>query len=167
MTDIQDVICKRFGGGWTPETLLYQNSDIISWFFSFFSRYFIYFIIFVPKTIKLMKPNPQILSRLFTGMSKVAPPTSWRGLFRRIVVLLLAFSWSAGVWAYSGTGTEGDPYVISGANANTNWTDLKTVMDLGGFIRLDANCTAPSSFTSNLHSLHVGSSKTVTINLNH
>lgn len=113
-----------------------------------------------------MKPNPQILSRLFTGMSKVAPPTSWRGLFRRIVVLLLAFSWSAGVWAYSGTGTEGDPYVISGANANTNWTDLKTVMDLGGFIRLDANCTAPSSFTSNLHSLHVGSSKTVTINLN-
>lgn len=56
--------------------------------------------------------------------------------------------------------------MISGANANTNWTDLKTVMDIGGFIRLDANCTAPSSFTSNLHSLHVGSSKTVTINLN-
>lgn len=33
-----------------------------------------YFIIFVPKTIKLMKPNPQILSRLFTGMSRITPP---------------------------------------------------------------------------------------------
>ena len=80
--------------------------------------------------------------------------------------MLLAFVWGTGAWAYSGTGTEGDPYVISGANANTNWTDLKTVMDLGGYIRLDANCTAPSTFNSNDHLLQVGSSKTVSLNLN-
>ena len=50
-------------------------------------------------------------------------------------------AWSHGTWAYTGTGTAEDPYVINGSNTATNWTDLKTVMGLGGYIRLDANCT--------------------------
>ena len=112
-----------------------------------------------------MRLDSQILTRFFTGTSKIISSTSsWRGLFRRVVFVLLAFAWSAGAWAYSGTGTEGDPYVISGANANTNWTDLKTVMALGGYIRLDANCTDGTKNSTSY--LEVPSGKTVTLNLN-
>lgn len=54
--------------------------------------------------------------------------------------------------------------MISGANANTNWTDLKTVMALGGYIRLDANCTDGTKDQNSY--LEVPSGKTVTLNLN-
>ena len=54
--------------------------------------------------------------------------------------------------------------MISGANANTNWTDLKTVMALGGYIRLDANCTDGTKDQNSY--LEVPDDKTVTLNLN-
>ena len=113
-----------------------------------------------------MRSNHQTLTSILTGTLTFTYPTtsSWRGLFRRVVFVLLAFAWSAGAWAYSGTGTEGDPYVISGANVNTNWTDLKTVMALGGYIRLDANCTDGTKNSTSY--LEVPNGKTVTLNLN-
>lgn len=78
--------------------------------------------------------------------------------------MLLAFVWGTGAWAYSGTGTEGDPYVINGTNANTNWNDLKTVMTLGGYIRLDANCTDGEKISGSY--LNVPSNITVVLDLN-
>lgn len=108
-----------------------------------------YFIIFVPKTIKLMKPNPQILSRLFTGMSRITPPTtSWRGLFRRIVVLLLAFAWST--IAFTQT-------MVS------SWSTLSDAMKTNNAnIKLSGNCIAGAGDTY----LHVPAGYTVTLDLN-
>ena len=111
-----------------------------------------------------MRTTNQTLTRLFAGMLEVVPSTPWRGLFRSVVIMLLAFVWGTGAWAYSGTGTEGDPYVINGTNANTNWNDLKTVMGLGGYIRLDANCTDGTKSSDSY--LNVPSSTTVVLNLN-
>ncbi len=58
----------------------------------------------------------------------------------------------------TGTGTEGDPYVV------TSWNDLKEKMEKGGYIRLDADVSDPTKSSDSY--LSVPSGKTVTLNLN-
>ena len=58
----------------------------------------------------------------------------------------------------TGTGTEGDPYVV------TSWNDLKEKMEEGGYIRLDADVSDPTKSSDSY--LSVPSGKTVTLNLN-
>ena len=112
-----------------------------------------YFIIFVPKTIKLMKPNPQILSRLFTGMSRITPPTSnrkwWSVLQSLSLIFLLSQVWVTNVLA--------DDVSVS------TWAALKTAMATNNSnITLSGNITASSSDTY----LEVPQNCTVTLNLN-
>ena len=58
----------------------------------------------------------------------------------------------------TGLGTEGDPWVV------TTWSDLKTKMPAGGYIRLDADVSDLDKTSSSY--LQVPSGKTVTRNLN-
>lgn len=116
-----------------------------------------------------MNTTLQTITSPHTGSSKITPPTtsSWRGLYKRVVILLLAFAWGTDTWALDGipgSGTEGDPYVISGTNVNKNWTNLKTAMAEGGYIRLNANCTDGTNSSDSY--LEVPEDKAVTLNLN-
>ena len=54
--------------------------------------------------------------------------------------------------------------MISGTNVNTNWTNLKTAMATGGYIRLDANCTDGTKNSDSY--LNVPQNITVVLNLN-
>ena len=72
--------------------------------------------------------------------------------------MLLSALLSPGAWAYTGTGTSGDPYLVS------NWADLKTTMNAGGYIRLEANCTDGTKSSDSY--LVVPNSTTVVLNLN-
>ena len=71
-----------------------------------------------------------------------------------IVALIVGQSANAQV---SGTGTEGDPWVV------TTWGDLKEKMEAGGYIRLDDNVTDPNK--TSVSYLKVPSGKTVVLDL--
>ena len=97
-----------------------------------------------------MNTTLQTITSPHTGSSTFTSLTSsWRGLFRRVVLVLLAFLWSANTFA----DTEVD-----------TWAALKTAMAAGGTIKLTANCTDTSP-TSDSY-LYVPYGTTVTLNLN-
>lgn len=75
-----------------------------------------------------------------------------------ITLLATAMLWPVSVWAYTGTGTEGYPYLVD------KWADLKTCMAAGGYIKLMGDCTDPNP--TNLTYLSVPANKTVTLDLN-
>ena len=97
-----------------------------------------------------MKSIHQTLASFYAGTSKIAPTTpSWRDLFKRVTILLLAFAWT--MVSYSQTNV-------------SSWAELKTAMYNGGSIKLTANCTDPSPNSDSF--LHVPYSTTVTLDLN-
>lgn len=73
-------------------------------------------------------------------------------------LIAIAMLWPLSAWAYTGTGTEGDPYLVD------NWADLKDRMAAGGYIKLTGNCTDPAP--TNLTYLSVPANTTVTLDLN-
>ena len=109
-----------------------------------------------------MNTTLQTITSPHTGSSKITlPSSSWRGLFRRVVLLLLAIAWSIGTWALdgiTGAGTSESPYQVD------TWAKLKTAMDAGGYIQLTANCTDPDKTNSSY--LLVPNNKTVNLDLN-
>ena len=78
---------------------------------------------------------------------------------RFLTLLLLTMVGAGQAWAeVSGTGTEGDPYVV------TTWGDLQEKMAAGGYIRLDADVSDPDKTSGSF--LNVPNNKTVVLNLN-
>lgn len=77
---------------------------------------------------------------------------------RFLTLLLLTMVGAGQAWAeVSGTGTEGDPYVV------TTWGDLKEKMAVGGYIQLGANVSDPEPSSDSY--LSVRSGVTVTLDL--
>ena len=75
------------------------------------------------------------------------------------MLLLMMMLTATTAWAdVTGSGTEGDPYVV------TTWGDLKDKMAAGGYIRLDANVSDPDKTSSSY--LSVPQDVTVTLDLN-
>ena len=81
-----------------------------------------------------------------------------RTIFLIITLVAGAILWPIPSWGYTGTGTENDPYLVY------NWSELKTCMNNGEYIRLEADCIGPDDFLNSL--LSVPNTKTVTLDLN-
>ena len=82
-----------------------------------------------------------------------------RSILFLITLLATAMLWPLSAWAaFTGTGTEGDPYLVN------NWADLRDRMEAGGYIKLESDCTDPNHNNSTY--LSVPSNKTVTLDLN-
>ena len=80
-------------------------------------------------------------------------------VFRMTVVLMAFLAIGNAAWAaVTGSGTQGDPFVVD------SWADLKEKMAAGGYIRLGADVTDPDKTSSSY--LSVPSGVTVTLDLN-
>ena len=80
-------------------------------------------------------------------------------LLLTLCMLAVLFPWTAvpAFAAVTGSGTEGDPFVVD------SWADLKEKMAAGGYIRLGADVSDPDKTSSSY--LSVDSGKTVTLDL--